>query len=121
MLPTSEALVIDLHSPMDAYLLHRRQTTPNFSFAGDGVHPDDAGHLLMAETVLRGLKVKIHFDKNLNEELVRVEKDPLYNLVKQQRESRSQGWLAYIGYTRGETVKTDSIDATERANETLQA
>jgi lysophospholipase L1-like esterase len=115
-LPKSEATVIDLHGPMDAYLAQRRVTTPDFTFAKkDGIHPDAAGHLLMAKIALRGLGVSIG-----NVDLVAVEGDPLYRLVKEQREARSDGWLKYVGYTRGETVKSDSVADVERKNAELQ-
>ena len=114
-LPKSEATVIDLHVPMDAYLAKRRVAEPDFSFARkDGIHPNIAGHLLMAEIVLRGLGVTVSAD------LKTVEADPLYGLVKEQREARSEGWLKYVGYTRGETVKFGSVADAEKRNTELQ-
>lgn len=116
-LPHSEATVIDLHGPMDAYLAKQRAREADFSFAKkDGIHPDAAGHLLMAQIVLRGLGVPV-----ASEELKTVEADPLYGLIKKQREGRSAGWLKYVGYTRGETVKSDSIADVEKENAELQA
>ncbi len=59
-LPKSEATVIDMHGPMDAYLAKQRETDADFSFAKkDGIHPDALGHLLMAQIVLRGLGVPV--------------------------------------------------------------
>jgi lysophospholipase L1-like esterase len=114
-LPKSEATVIDLHGPMDAYIAKRRITEPEFSFAKkDGIHPDIAGHLLMAEIVLRGLGVPVDAD------LKTIEGDRLYGLVKEQREARSAGWLKYVGYTRGEKVKADSVAEVEKKNAELQ-
>lgn len=119
-LPKSEASVIDLHTPIDAYLAKRRKTEQDFSFAKkDGIHPDALGHLLMAQIVLKGLGVRVP-SGDLDAELAKVEADPLYALVKEQREARSDGWLKYVGYTRGETVKTDSVTTTEEKNAELQ-
>lgn len=119
-LPKSEATVIDLHTPMDAYLAEQRKTEPDFSFAKkDGIHPDAAGHLLMAQIVLRGLGV-LAATRDLQAELKIVEADPLYALIKEQREERSDGWLKYVGYTRGETVKSDSVTDVEKQNAELQ-
>lgn len=119
-LPKSEATVIDLHTPMDAYLAEQRETEPDFSFAKkDGIHPDAAGHLLMAQIVLRGLGV-LAATRDLQAELKIVEADPLYALIKEQREERSDGWLKYVGYTRGETVKSDSVTDVEKQNAELQ-
>ena len=44
--------VCDLHGPMSRYLAERRQRDPAFALAGDGVHPGDLGHWLMARQVL---------------------------------------------------------------------
>jgi len=102
---------------MDAYLAKQRAREADFSFAKkDGIHPDAAGHLLMAQIVLHGLGVPV-----ASEELKTVEADPLYGLIKEQREGRSAGWLKYVGYTRGETVKSDSIADVEKENAELQA
>lgn len=120
-LPRSEATVLDLHTPMDAYLAKRRETDADFSFAKkDGIHPDAAGHLLMAQIVLRGLGVPVAAG-DLSSELKTVEADPLYALIKEQREARSDGWLKYVGYTRDETVKSDSVKDVETKNAELQA
>jgi lysophospholipase L1-like esterase len=119
-LPKNEATVIDLHSPIHAYLAEQRKTEPAFSFAvKDGIHPNTSGHLLMAQIVLKGLGVPVA-SGNLQAELVKIQSDPLYTLIKEQREARSSGWLKYVGYTRGETVKADSVEDVEKANAALQ-
>jgi hypothetical protein len=113
--PNSEARVIDLHGPMDAYIAKQRAAQPDFSFARkDGIHPDTTGHLLMAQIVLSGLGVSVACD------LKTVVADPLYALVKEQRELRSAGWLNYVGYTRGETVRSDAVADVEKRNAELQ-
>ena len=47
--------VIDLHGPMDQELAERRAANPEFRFAGDGVHPDSAGHWIITREILRSL------------------------------------------------------------------
>jgi lysophospholipase L1-like esterase len=44
--------VVDVHGPMDRYLLNRRQRDPSFRLAGDGVHTDATGHWLIAQHIL---------------------------------------------------------------------
>jgi lysophospholipase L1-like esterase len=44
--------VADVHGAMRQELARRRQAEPGFSFAKDGVHPDDAGHWVMARELL---------------------------------------------------------------------
>jgi hypothetical protein len=52
----------------------------------------------MAQTVLRGLGIPLAgADADLSKELVRIQADPLYQLVKKQREARSDAWLPYVG------------------------
>ncbi len=48
--------VIDLHGPMSAALDEIRKTDPAFTFQKDHVHPNDAGHLVLANAILAGLK-----------------------------------------------------------------
>ena len=44
--------VIDVHRPMKQELKIRRLEDPDFVFAKDGVHPNTAGHFIMAKTIL---------------------------------------------------------------------
>jgi hypothetical protein len=47
--------VIDIHSAMVTALQKQRQNDPAFSFTKDGVHPNEAGHRVIAEAVISGL------------------------------------------------------------------
>jgi lysophospholipase L1-like esterase len=48
-------LVIDVHGPMQEMRAARRAADPAFTFAADGVHPNDAGHWAICRAVLAGL------------------------------------------------------------------
>ena len=85
----------------------------------DGIHPDFAGHLLMARILLKDLKVNVP-QTPLNDEAARVQSDPMFVLVKAHREKRSQGWLDYVGYTRDKTVKTESAQPVEEKVQQIQ-
>ncbi|BDI34523.1 hypothetical protein CCAX7_65740 [Capsulimonas corticalis] len=114
--------VIDLHTPLAEYRKNERISDPNFRDTADGIHPDAAGHLAMANVVLTALGVPVKMDMThsaLASDVQAMEADPLYDLVRRQRERRSAGWLAYVGYTRGETVRADSVDAAETAAQAL--
>jgi hypothetical protein len=95
--PVGTARVIDLHTGVNDYLALRRKAAPTFSLAADAVHPGDLGHLLMAQLVLRGLGFELPATADLDAELARIQADPLYPLIKKHRETRSAGWLAYVG------------------------
>jgi lysophospholipase L1-like esterase len=114
-LSVSEArVVVDLHTTLDAALMARRQKDAAFGFTKDGIHPSPLGHLLMAHTFLRALGVRLDPEaEKLDDELARVEADPLFKLINERREKRSEGWLSFVGYTREKKVKTDSVTATE--------
>ena len=45
-------VVADLNAPMLAATVAGRQTDPKFALSGDGVHPNEVGHLIMAAAVL---------------------------------------------------------------------
>ena len=110
--------VIDLHTPMAAALAAAHGPNPAFTFSRDGVHPDEAGHLLMARII--GTAVGLPLTAvELAPELARVNADPVFNLVHARRQLRSEGWLAFVGYTHERIFKSAFIDATEQAAQLL--
>jgi len=118
-LTAADVTVVDLHTPIAAYIAKQRAADPKFSFTKDGIHPDFAGHLLMARTLLKDLKVNVP-QTPLNDEAARVQSDPMFVLVKAHREKRSKGWLDYVGYTRDKTVKTESAQQVEQIVQQIQ-
>ena len=111
------ATVVDLHSPMSKIVLEasmKNLPEPKFYNSGDGVHPNESGHMFMAQTILDCLNaVPLHGSQP-------AEIDGLRDLVFQARQTRSEGWLSFIGYTRGETVKTNDIVSTENRARDIQ-
>jgi lysophospholipase L1-like esterase len=104
--------VIDLHTPMAAALAARRTSDPKFFFAKDGVHPGDLGHLVMAQAIAAGLGLTVSADPDA--ELARLSADPVFALVRERRELRSEAWLPYVGYTLGTPFKSNSVKAAEK-------
>lgn len=109
-----DVTVVDVHSAMRSALAERRGSDPKFNFAPDGVHPADAGHLLIAQTLLTSLGYAVS-TANADGELERVKSDPVFELMRMRRQLRSEAWLPFIGYTRGERFKSASVDAAEQA------
>ena len=105
---------IDLHTPMKNYINEKRKSDSAFVFSPDGVHPSNLGHLFMAREFLKGIGIELeHVD--LESELKRISSDSLFTLIANYRQTRSKGWLEYIGYTKsGKTVKSDEIGTTEK-------
>jgi len=103
--------VIDLHTVMRK----DRNDHPETVISNDRVHPGEAGHLLMAKTILKGLGVVVP-----DEDIATIKKDPLFNLVAKRRAMRANGWMPYIGYSRGKTFRAESVDKTEADAKKLQ-
>lgn len=101
--PAGVVAVSDMHTAMAAALAERQKANAGFHFAGDGVHPNELGHLIMALSILKGLKIDV--PPGTPEALLpAIKADPLSALVARHRTARSEGWLAYIGYTREKKV-----------------
>ncbi len=103
--------IIDLHSVMRKV----RNEKPDAVISNDRIHPGEEGHLLMAKTILKGLGVIVP-----EEDLASIKKDPLFNLVAKRRAMRANGWMPYIGYSRGKTFRADSVEKTEADAKKLQ-
>jgi lysophospholipase L1-like esterase len=110
--------VIDLHTPMAAALAAHRTKDPAFTFAKDGVHPGDLGHLVMARAIAAGLGLPVPAD--IDAELARLSADPVFALVRDRRELRSEAWLPFVGYTLGTPFKSSSVKAAEKTVARLQ-
>jgi lysophospholipase L1-like esterase len=111
---------VDLHTPMAAALAARRKSDAAFTYSKDGVHPGDAGHLLMARIIGSALGLPLPATE-LDAELARINADPVFSLISLRRRLRSEGWLPFVGYTaRGNSYKSAAIDATEQAAKLLQ-
>lgn len=91
--------VIDLNGPMLAYTQKQRQTNPDFAFSKDGVHPQLAGHILMAQLLLNGIGAQC--DNGDPQALAtQFEQDSLFQLVQKRRNMRSMAWLLDVGFQK---------------------
>lgn len=104
---------IDINTPMTDYLNEKRKTDSLFTLSPDGVHPSSSGHLFMAQEFLKALDFPVEVS-DLDSDLEKITADSLYSLINNFRQTRSDGWLKFIGYTKGgTTVKIDTIEPTE--------
>lgn len=120
--PKGVVAVVDLHTAMAAARDERQKADPKFRFTGDNIHPGELGHIVMAQAILQGLGVPC--PAGTAEELQKsAHADPLFKLVSQRRNARSEGWMKYIGYTREKHVpaKTGNIEKTEADAKDLQS
>ncbi len=93
------ATVIDLHVPMSAMVKPARTANHPLHNPGDGVHPAEMGHFVMADAILKGMGIPSPAG-DLDTRLATVQADPLYKLIRQRQSARGLGWLNYIGFTR---------------------
>ncbi len=99
---SKEWKVIDLHWPMRKALEDQRAKDADFVFAKDAVHPDEAGHFLMAKEILFGLGEKQIKDAKSIEELLAdfPEGIKVLQLVQQRQEILRNAWLSQTGHQR---------------------
>jgi lysophospholipase L1-like esterase len=94
--------VADLHGPMNRFLAERRKDDPNFFLAGDGVHPGEAGHWIMAKQILLHLGAKDL--ENVEDPKAMLEAhrngDRLLKLVQQKQRMMKDTWLTDTGHKR---------------------
>lgn len=111
-LKIEDVQTIDLHSPMKTYLQKRHKADSTFFINKDGIHPTPFGHLFMTNIIMEKIGIPLNI-KDLDNEFEQVTSDTLYQLINEQRQIRSKGWLEYIGYNVTKSVKIDDIAPTE--------
>ena len=94
--------VIDVHHPMKQELKIRQLENPDFVFAKDGIHPNTAGHFLMAKTILLYLGAEEFKQANdFKSVLSRYQNgQAILTLVKNLQKITKDSWLTYIGHQR---------------------
>ncbi len=84
--------VIDVHSAMNAALKDARKNDPAFTFAKDGVHPNEAGDHVMAQAVITGLDATFDASTPRAEELLPV--------VRKRERILTDAYLTAAGHQR---------------------
>lgn len=90
--------VIDLHGPLRAALDEKRQTTPDFRFAADGVHPNRAGHDVMARSIIAHFSTPVEATRFFADS--KWLQPPIFDLVQQRMSVRRDAWLSFTGHRR---------------------
>lgn len=101
--------VVDLHYPMKAYLeAHRKVDSAfainGFALAKDGIHPDDAGHWIMAKQLLiyLGEKDAARFPDIESAVIDKPNGLEVLKLVTERQSFMKDAWLTTAGHTRPE-------------------
>lgn len=94
--------VVDLHTPMKRWLLDHREKDADFSYTREGVHPDAAGHWVMAKQILLYLGASDVADMNSESELVSGNPHgaEILKLVREKQQLLRDAWLNFAGFKR---------------------
>ena len=109
--------VIDIHGPMKAALLLRRQSDPSFHFAGDGVHMNAQAHWLTAQLILEGLGASDDFSAWSSAEAMVTsflgKETECVSLIKSKQRMLCDTWLTHIGHLRPGMAMGLTLDASK--------
>jgi lysophospholipase L1-like esterase len=111
--------VLDLHGAMLVATAEQKKREAAFTFTSDSIHPGELGHLLMARAIATALGPALPAAEPAVA-LARIRADALFALVDERRRLRAEAWLPFVGYERGGTFKSASVDAAERFAARLQ-
>lgn len=113
---------IDIHTPIKAYLADQRRLHPDFALAGDGVHINATGHLLIVREVLRAWGAPEGSLPPLFESHGDAKRDRLTALIHDRQRLLTDAWLFDVGHKRpgmptGTPVETAMQKAAEQEKE----
>jgi pimeloyl-ACP methyl ester carboxylesterase/lysophospholipase L1-like esterase len=116
--------VVDTHGPMASYLAAQRLRDPGYFLAGDGVHPGETGHWIIAKSILLHLGAKEVGNFENPQAMMANEaydSSEVLNLVTERQRVNRDAWLAAVGHKRPgmpaglplpeATAKTAGIDS----------
>ena len=93
--------VIDLHGAMKQAVLDRRKTDPQFTFASDGVHPNEEGQAVVAGPLAGEWGLQL--DDQGNPQVPQgksIDANRLSQLVAQKQRLLQLAWLSSTGHLR---------------------
>jgi len=90
----------DIHTPLNNYLSEQRKQHPEFAFAGDGVHLNATGHLLIARELLRNWGAPEGTLPPLTESPGDPKHDHLTALIHDRQRLLTDAWLTDVGHKR---------------------
>ena len=85
--------VIDLHTPVNERVARTRAEDPEFTMSKDGVHVDETGQRLLAETILRAWG-KLEPEASLEVS------EGLHASVSKRQKLLHDAWLSHVGHQR---------------------
>ncbi len=93
-------LAIDIHTPMEAAIEALRKAAPEYS-SGDGIHPNAAGHFVMARTILEALDAPgLDSFPDLSALQEGDALTPILTLNKKRHNLLSAAWRKHVGHDK---------------------
>ena len=94
--------VVDVHGPMNRYLESHRKTDPAYFLSGDGVHPNELGHWLMAKQILLHLgAADVEKDEDVAAMVaVHPHGAEILKLIEKEQSIMKEAWLTSTGHKR---------------------
>lgn len=113
--------VLDIHGPMNRFLAEQRRQNPAYRLAGDGVHPNDIGHWLMARPLLLHFGAPSEFGR-MDDPKAMIDTLPngseLLRAVQQRQRLLKDAWLTETGHQRpGMKAGLPLVEAQQKAAE----
>ena len=115
--------VIDIHYPMKKYLTKHRKADSTFALAPDGIHPNEAGHWIIAKQILQQLGFKkVAKFTGIVESLQQIpDAAALLKVVANRQNMLRDAWLTATKHIRpGLPVGLPVKEAETKASEMLQ-
>jgi hypothetical protein len=94
--------VVDLHGPMNRFLVEQRVKDPDYFLAGDGVHCGETGHWIFARQILAHLGATEVMSISDPQDLLASAPngEATLKLVQQKQRTLKDAWLTSIGHER---------------------
>lgn len=94
--------VVDVHGPMNQWLARHRRENPGFSYTREGIHPDAAGHWIMARQILLYLGAQeVGNEASVTAMLAgQPQGGEILKLIRQKQTLLKNAWLTKTGYQR---------------------
>ncbi len=90
-------LVIDVHGPMKESLADNRKADPQFTFQPDAVHPNEAGHWVMAQQLIRWFGDQHDY---ANAQQLVGDTEEALKLIRQRKDVRRNAYVGAAGHKR---------------------
>jgi lysophospholipase L1-like esterase len=99
--------VIDLHTAMANEVAERRKTEPNFTYAGDGVHPNKEGHWFIARQLIAWFGDAEAAAASDSAQMLKQKNGPqkLHSLIAQRSGALRDSYVATAGHKRPGVAK----------------